>query len=78
MAELEWNVGQQSLRIDLLKGCLQRIEEQQMAQARALGVAAKLKMISAASSCPPGSPGIRREPLWQPAPGKMPNPVEPM
>src|SRR5437773_11587009 len=33
IAELEREVGQQALEIDLLKGCLQRIEEQRMLQA---------------------------------------------
>src|SRR5579872_4325564 len=33
IAELERKVGQQALEIDLLKGCLQRIEEQRMLQA---------------------------------------------
>src|SRR5438045_3780107 len=33
MAELERKVGQQTLEIDFLKGCLQRIEEQRMLQA---------------------------------------------
>ena len=33
MAELERKIGQQTLEIDLLKGCLQRIEEQRMLQA---------------------------------------------
>src|SRR5919112_5974536 len=32
IAELERKVGQQALEIDLLKGCLQRIEEQRMLQ----------------------------------------------
>jgi transposase len=32
MAELERKVGQQTLEIDFLKGCLQRIEEQRMLQ----------------------------------------------
>src|SRR5438309_6871151 len=34
MAELERKIGQQTLAIDVLKGCLQRIEEQRMLQAR--------------------------------------------
>jgi transposase len=34
MAELERKIGQQALEIDFLKGCLQRIEEQRMLQAR--------------------------------------------
>ena len=33
IAELEREVGQQTLEIDFLKGCLQRIEEQRMLQA---------------------------------------------
>ena len=33
IAELERKIGQQALEIDFLKGCLQRIEEQQMVQA---------------------------------------------
>jgi hypothetical protein len=33
IAELERKIGQQALEIDLLKGCLQRIEEQRMLQA---------------------------------------------
>ena len=33
MAELERKVGQQTLEIDFLKECLQRIEEQRMLQA---------------------------------------------
>src|ERR1043166_5241982 len=33
IAELERKVGQQTLKIDFLKGCLQRIEEQRMLQA---------------------------------------------
>lgn len=33
MAELERKIGQQTLEIDFLKGCLQRIEEQRMLQA---------------------------------------------
>jgi len=33
IAELERKIGQQSLEIDFLKGCLQRIEEQRMLQA---------------------------------------------
>ena len=33
VAELERKVGQQTLEIDFLKGCLQRIEEQRMLQA---------------------------------------------
>jgi transposase len=33
-AELERKIGQQALEIDFLKGCLQRIEEQRMLQAR--------------------------------------------
>lgn len=32
IAELERKVGQQTLEIDFLKGCLQRIEEQRMLQ----------------------------------------------
>ena len=32
IAELERKIGQQSLEIDFLKGCLQRIEEQRMLQ----------------------------------------------
>ncbi len=32
MAELERKIGQQTLEIDFLKGCLQRIEEQRMLQ----------------------------------------------
>jgi transposase len=32
-AELERKIGQQTLEIDFLKGCLQRIEEQRMLQA---------------------------------------------
>lgn len=35
VAELERKVGQQTLEIDFLKGCLQRIEEQRMLQALA-------------------------------------------
>lgn len=35
VAELERKVGQQTLEIDFLKGCLQRIEEQRMLQAMA-------------------------------------------
>jgi transposase-like protein len=34
VAQLERKVGQQTLEIDFLKGCLQRIEEQRMLQAR--------------------------------------------
>jgi transposase len=34
IAELERKIGQQALEIDFLKGCLQRIEEQRMLQAR--------------------------------------------
>jgi len=33
IAELERKVGQQTLEIDFLKGCLQRIEEERMLQA---------------------------------------------
>ena len=33
IAELEREIGQQTLEIDFLKGCLQRIEEQRMLQA---------------------------------------------
>jgi transposase len=33
VAQLERKVGQQTLEIDFLKGCLQRIEEQRMMQA---------------------------------------------
>src|ERR1700726_2511703 len=33
IAELERKVGQQTVEIDFLKGCLQRIEEQRMLQA---------------------------------------------
>ena len=33
IGELERNIGQQTLEIDFLKGCLQRIEEQRMLQA---------------------------------------------
>ena len=33
IAELERKIGQQTLEIDFLKGCLQRIEEQRMLQA---------------------------------------------
>ncbi len=33
IAELERKIGQQTLEIDVLKGCLQRIEEQRMLQA---------------------------------------------
>jgi transposase len=33
LAELERKIGQQTLEIDLLKGCLQRVEEQRMLQA---------------------------------------------
>ena len=33
MAQLERKVGQQTLEIDFLKSCLQRIEEQRMLQA---------------------------------------------
>ena len=33
IAELERKIGQQVLEIDLLKGCLQRIEENRMLQA---------------------------------------------
>ena len=33
VAQLERKVGQQSLEIDFLKGCLQRIEQQRMLQA---------------------------------------------
>jgi transposase len=33
VAELERKVGQQTLEIDFLKGCLQRIEEQRMLRA---------------------------------------------
>ena len=33
IAELEQKIGQQTLEIDFLKGCLQRIEEQRMLQA---------------------------------------------
>src|SRR5258708_1096342 len=33
IAELEGKVGQQTLEIDFLKGCLQRIEEQRMLEA---------------------------------------------
>ena len=34
IAELERKIGQQTLEIDFLQGCLQRIEEQRMLQAR--------------------------------------------
>src|SRR5271157_5970110 len=34
IAELERKIGQQTLEIDFLKGCLQRIEEQRMLPAR--------------------------------------------
>ena len=34
VAELERKIGQQALEIDFLKGCLQRIDEQRMLQAR--------------------------------------------
>ena len=34
IAELERKIGQQALEIDFLKGCLQRIEETRMLQAR--------------------------------------------
>jgi transposase-like protein len=33
LAELERKIGQQTLEIDFLKGCLQRIEQQRMLQA---------------------------------------------
>ncbi len=33
IAELERKIGQQTMEIDFLKGCLQRIEEQRMLQA---------------------------------------------
>jgi transposase len=33
IAELERKIGQQTLEIDFLKGCLQRIDEQRMLQA---------------------------------------------
>jgi transposase-like protein len=33
IADLERKIGQQALKIDFLKGCLQRIEEQRMLQA---------------------------------------------
>ena len=33
VSELERKIGQQTLEIDFLKGCLQRIEEQRMLQA---------------------------------------------
>jgi hypothetical protein len=33
IAELERKIGQQALKLDFLKGCLQRIEEQRMLQA---------------------------------------------
>ena len=33
IAELERKIGQQAVEIDVLKGCLQRIEEQRMLQA---------------------------------------------
>jgi transposase len=33
IAELERKIGQQTLELDFLKGCLQRIEEQRMLQA---------------------------------------------
>jgi len=33
VADLERKIGQQTLEIDFLKGCLQRIEEQRMLQA---------------------------------------------
>ena len=33
LAELERKIGQQTLEIDFLKGCLQRIEEQRMLEA---------------------------------------------
>ena len=33
IAELERKIGQQALEIDVLKGCLQRIEQQRMLQA---------------------------------------------
>jgi transposase len=33
IAELERTIGQQTLEIDFLQGCLQRIEEQRMLQA---------------------------------------------
>ena len=33
MAELERKIGQQTLEIDFLRGCLQRIDEQRMLQA---------------------------------------------
>ena len=33
LADLERKIGQQTLEIDFLKGCLQRIEEQRMLQA---------------------------------------------
>src|SRR5450432_1875259 len=35
LAELERKIGQQTVEIDFLKGCLQRIEEQRMLQASA-------------------------------------------
>ena len=34
VGQLERKIGQQTLEIDFLKGCLQRIEEQRMLQAR--------------------------------------------
>jgi transposase len=34
IAELERKIGQQALKVDFLKGCLQRIEEHRMRQAR--------------------------------------------
>ena len=34
VAELERKIGQQAVEIDFLKGCLQRIDEQRMLQAR--------------------------------------------
>src|SRR6202008_3293446 len=40
IAELERKIGQQTVEIDFLKGCLQRIEEQRMLQALTLIFAA--------------------------------------
>jgi transposase-like protein len=48
VAQLERKVGQQTLEIDFLKGCLQRIEQQRMLQA----VTGKPRLISTSRNKP--------------------------
>ena len=74
IADLERKVGQQTLEIDFLKGCLQRIEEQRMLQAltgspRSTGKSKRSKGGPGTDDCTHGRAG-RREPrqllpLWR-------------